>query len=110
MTARRRRPNRGKRLSERVRRERLEEWKSRWGNNCPGWAVKPHPASAGNPLTIDHEVPRRWGGSNDWDNLTVLCRRCNSRKRDGKRDRPLRSMAPHMYQGPEYRNPLNDYQ
>jgi 5-methylcytosine-specific restriction endonuclease McrA len=31
-------------------------------------------------LTIDHIVPLTRGGSNDLDNLQILCRNCNSRK------------------------------
>ena len=40
------------------------------------------PATRGNDLTIDHVVPLSRGGTNRRDNLTVACRRCNSRKRD----------------------------
>jgi 5-methylcytosine-specific restriction endonuclease McrA len=31
-------------------------------------------------LTIDHIIARARGGSNDLDNLQVLCRSCNSSK------------------------------
>jgi hypothetical protein len=31
-------------------------------------------------LTIDHIVPRRYGGSNELANLQALCTGCNSRK------------------------------
>ena len=31
-------------------------------------------------LTVDHIVPLSQGGSNESDNLRVLCRKCNSRR------------------------------
>jgi 5-methylcytosine-specific restriction protein A len=34
----------------------------------------------GNPLTADHIIPKSRGGTDDWANLTCLCRECNSRK------------------------------
>ncbi|MCC6445108.1 MAG: HNH endonuclease [Armatimonadetes bacterium] len=33
-------------------------------------------------LTIDHVVPKRLGGSLEWDNLVASCKRCNSKKGD----------------------------
>jgi len=33
-------------------------------------------------LTVDHIDPRNFGGTDDIENLTVLCRGCNSQKRD----------------------------
>lgn len=33
-------------------------------------------------LAVDHIQPRRWGGTDDLDNLQTLCRRCNVSKRD----------------------------
>lgn len=50
-----------------------------YGNWCPGWQVDPHPAK---DLTADHIVPKTRGGSSTSDNVQVLCRGCNSRKRD----------------------------
>ena len=31
-------------------------------------------------LSVDHIVPQRHGGTDDYDNLQTLCRSCNSRK------------------------------
>lgn len=33
-----------------------------------------------NPLTIDHVIPRNYGGNNSWENLVVACLPCNNRK------------------------------
>ena len=51
-------------LSEQVRQEQP------WCSICMGTES----------LTVDHIIPRSMGGSNDRDNLQVLCRSCNSRK------------------------------
>lgn len=32
------------------------------------------------PLTIDHIIPRNFGGKDTWDNLVCACLRCNNRK------------------------------
>ena len=34
----------------------------------------------GHDLTIDHVVPRQFGGKDRWDNLVTACVRCNSKK------------------------------
>ena len=31
-------------------------------------------------MTRDHVIPRRHGGATDWDNIQLLCNRCNLRK------------------------------
>ena len=31
-------------------------------------------------LTLDHVIPRRWGGEHTWDNIVSACVRCNRRK------------------------------
>ncbi|GAB4332615.1 MAG: HNH endonuclease [Calditrichia bacterium] len=32
------------------------------------------------PLTIDHVVPKQFGGKDDWENLVIACQSCNHRK------------------------------
>lgn len=46
-----------------------------------GWACV-HCGAAGRlwDLEVDHIVPWSWDGSDDFDNLQTLCRRCNRRK------------------------------
>ncbi len=36
---------------------------------------------------VDHKVPRREGGSDEWSNLQALCKHCHSKKgaKEGKR-------------------------
>lgn len=36
----------------------------------------------GSDLTVDHVVPRRFGGPTAWDNLVCCCKRCNTKKSD----------------------------
>lgn len=49
-------------------------------------AIAAHPwcthCGATHDLTTDHITPKRHGGTDHADNLQVLCRRCNSAKRD----------------------------
>lgn len=33
-------------------------------------------------LTVDHVIPRRFGGPTSWDNLVCCCKKCNTRKSD----------------------------
>ena len=47
----------------------------RGGNSCKS-------CGTGEDLTIDHVFPISKGGTNHIDNLQVLCRRCNSSKKD----------------------------
>jgi 5-methylcytosine-specific restriction protein A len=58
----------------------VAEWKAVNGDWCPGWQVAPHPAA---DLTADHVVAKANGGTDEASNVQVLCRPCNSRKRDG---------------------------
>lgn len=36
----------------------------------------------GAPWSIDHLIPVSRGGGNEWDNLAIVCRSCNSTKND----------------------------
>jgi 5-methylcytosine-specific restriction endonuclease McrA len=38
--------------------------------------------SALGPMTIDHVIPRRFGGTDSWENLVCACFKCNNRKGD----------------------------
>lgn len=51
--------------------------RAEYGDWCPGYQVQPHPAAN---LTADHVVPKARGGSDEPDNIQVLCVACNSRK------------------------------
>ncbi len=64
----------------RVASNAVAEWKATNGEWCPGWGVAPHAAT---DLTADHIVAKANGGTDDPDNVTVLCRACNGRKRAG---------------------------
>ncbi|WP_371646480.1 HNH endonuclease [Streptomyces mirabilis] len=57
----------------------VAEHRAAHGDWCPGFGVPPHPAS---DLTADHRIPKARGGSDDPENIGVLCRACNGRKRD----------------------------
>ena len=47
------------------------------------------PATEGNPLTIDHVIPLTRGGTNQRENLTVACYRCNRTKSDAVTTIPI---------------------
>lgn len=49
---------------------------------CPGWGRPPHPVASAADFTADHIVARASGGTDDPSNVAVLCRPCNSAKRD----------------------------
>jgi 5-methylcytosine-specific restriction endonuclease McrA len=64
---------------------------------CPGWtdtSGQHHPCGReldwdahGTPASVeaDHIIAPKYGGTDDEDNLTPLCRDCNVRKGDGSR-------------------------
>lgn len=54
------------------------------GHVCPGYEREAHmiSPSSDNQLTADHVIPLSMGGSRGADNLQVLCRDCNSTKKD----------------------------
>ena len=58
----------------------LAAWRAKFGDWCPGWRTEGHYATAENPLTVDHIVPRSKGGSSRWSNLRGLCSECNDRR------------------------------
>ena len=65
--------------TEQQRRARtVRAWVQTHGLWCPGWRRDPHPSS---DLTADHVTPVAAGGREDGE-LAVLCRPCNSAKRD----------------------------
>jgi hypothetical protein len=67
--------------TERARRKAtVDAWVQRHGPLCPGYDVAAHPSE---DLTSDHVIPVAAGGREDGP-LTVLCRACNTRKRDGR--------------------------
>jgi 5-methylcytosine-specific restriction protein A len=53
-----------------------------YGEWCPGYRVPAHTTEPANPLTGDHIQPLARGGTSTADNVQVLCRQCNARKRD----------------------------
>lgn len=64
------------------RTEAVRQWLLRLGPWCPGWQRDGHWVEPGD-LTADHDPPGVPVA--DWRDLAVLCRSCNSRKRDGVR-------------------------
>jgi len=70
---------RGNTNAERVRRAAVvAAHRAMHGDVCPGWL---RPAHASSDLTADHVVPVAAGGA-EAGPLQVICRSCNSAKRD----------------------------
>lgn len=57
----------------RVRKQRSKEIYSRDEHKCKY-------CGSTNKLEIDHIIPLAMGGSNDLDNLQILCKKCNRKK------------------------------
>jgi hypothetical protein len=54
-----------------------------WACNCCGVKCQmPIGFNFADEATIDHVVPVSKGGTHTWDNVQLLCRKCNSNKRD----------------------------
>lgn len=68
--------------TERQRRALLvQQWRSQYGDVCPGWDRGAHAVTAPNVLTADHVHAVARGGQQTGP-LAVLCRSCNSSKAD----------------------------
>lgn len=66
------------------RRAVVIQWRTIFGSWCPGYQRPGHHVDeATNPLCADHVVPVAAGGSEEGA-LAVLCRSCNSAKREGR--------------------------
>lgn len=77
--AKRKRAQRPYTWTERQRRaQAVEAWVQVYGYLCPGWRRDAHEST---DLTADHITPVAAGGREDGP-LAILCRACNSAKRD----------------------------
>ncbi len=45
------------------------------------------------PMTVDHIIPKRLGGSDTWENMVCACERCNNRKGDRSPDQAGMKLA-----------------
>ena len=81
----------------------VDDWVAIHGYICPGWNRPTHKAHPQyNRLSVDHIRPRRWGGPDTPANLSILCRACNSSKRD--RRPPIAQVVT----GPSFPHPLKN--
>jgi len=77
-----------KKMSGKVRKERLKTLIRIFGYTCPFCNVDMIPKSPtvsrlyNDTRTIDHIVPLSKGGKNSLDNLTLCCFKCNGEKAD----------------------------
>jgi 5-methylcytosine-specific restriction protein A len=60
-----------------IRAKVLAAHQKAWPGICPGWQREPH---LSDDLTVDHVKPKSKGGTDELENLQVLCRPCNSAK------------------------------
>ena len=72
--------------TSKVAKQFVRRWKADYGDFCPGWGTAAHNTP---DLVADHILDRSKGGPgpghpDEVDNLQVLCRGCNSRKRHRK--------------------------
>lgn len=40
-------------------------------------------------LTLDHVIPKAWGGQHTWDNVVAACSPCNSKKGPDRQNSPI---------------------
>ena len=64
---------------------------------CGIKCVNPTGNNLSNEITLDHIAPLSKGGSHTWDNVQLLCRKCNTFKRDMEwdNDRLIYEMEKH---------------
>lgn len=86
--ARQRRPDLYLSKAERRRRaEAVAQWRTRWGDWCPGWMRPGHHTA---DLTADHPDDVHSGGDPQGA-LVVLCRSCNGAKQNHTHPPALKS-------------------
>jgi len=71
-------PNENPKEKRRSRQEIIAEWIKRNGDRCPICGLPLDPKSC----TIDHIIPRTFGGGDEIGNLQLLCGHCNRVKAD----------------------------